>query len=237
MRLRRAGLLLFGALLIGAAAPGDPFAAERIRTDVAFLASDALRGRDTGSPGHAAAADYVARHFAALGLKPGGIGGWHQPVPLRRATEAGTPSAAFIAAGRRIALKSGEDFGIRPSVTERVRDIDAPLVFVGHGISDARLHIDEYRGIDARGKVVIALSGTPAGIPSDIAAHLSTTKDEVAAAMGAVGFVELDPYDSRRGGVHDRHRTALPRISRPLLFLLRLPPHAWRVQRLRAVLA
>src|SRR5687768_15966332 len=35
-----------------------------------FLASDALRGRDTGSPGQEAAARYVATRFEQWGLEP-----------------------------------------------------------------------------------------------------------------------------------------------------------------------
>jgi hypothetical protein len=37
---------------------------------VRFLADDALEGRDTGSPGHRKAAEYVAKQFEALGLRP-----------------------------------------------------------------------------------------------------------------------------------------------------------------------
>lgn len=188
------------AALIAAAAPGDPYAADRIKADVAYLARDALNGRDTGSVGYALAADYVARQFSAIALTPGGTAGWYQTVPLRRATEAKPPTGSLLIDGKAIALRAGDDFGIRPSAVQQSVDIAAPLVFVGHGISDPRLYIDEYRGVDPRGKIVVAITGTPAGIPTDIAAHLSTTKDEVAAAKGAVAFIEIDPYDTRRGG-------------------------------------
>jgi len=42
----------------------------RLRADVAYLASDRLEGRLTGSPGNDSAAAYVARRFRALGLEP-----------------------------------------------------------------------------------------------------------------------------------------------------------------------
>lgn len=45
------------------------------------LASDAMEGRDTGSPTYDRAAALVARHFAAAGLRPAGPGGaWFQPI-------------------------------------------------------------------------------------------------------------------------------------------------------------
>jgi aminopeptidase YwaD len=41
-----------------------------IRRDIFYLASDALRGRLTGTPGNDSAAAYIARRYAALGLHP-----------------------------------------------------------------------------------------------------------------------------------------------------------------------
>ena len=36
-----------------------------VRRDIAYLASDALEGRGTGTPGNDSAAAYIARRFAA----------------------------------------------------------------------------------------------------------------------------------------------------------------------------
>src|SRR5205814_9558661 len=44
--------------------------ARSLHADVAYLASDALEGRGTGTPGNDSAAAYIARRFAALGLRP-----------------------------------------------------------------------------------------------------------------------------------------------------------------------
>ncbi|MEO6361015.1 MAG: peptidase M28, partial [Sphingomicrobium sp.] len=120
-------------MLIGAApeAPLEP-AANRIRADVQFLASDELEGRDTGSTGYRIAAQYVASQFAANGLKPGGTnGGWFQDVPFRRATHVGEPKIAVRLEGRTIPLAFGKDASVRPSLTEQRRLIDAGLVFAG----------------------------------------------------------------------------------------------------------
>ena len=42
--------------------------ARALRADIAYLASDRLEGRGTGTPGNDSAAAYIARRFAALGL-------------------------------------------------------------------------------------------------------------------------------------------------------------------------
>ncbi|MEO5612550.1 MAG: M20/M25/M40 family metallo-hydrolase [Sphingomicrobium sp.] len=178
--------------LVAATAPvADQLAAERIHGHVQFLASDELEGRDTGSRGHAIAAQYVASQFAALGLKPGGPGGsWFLAVPLRRASHA-QPHQVRLIVGGRTRLLDNVDVGLRPSLTEKQRRIDAGLVFVGHGIVAPHYRIDEYAGLDVKGKIVVVLRGTPANLPNEVAAHLDLTKDQVAAAKGAIGIAEL----------------------------------------------
>jgi Peptidase family M28 len=42
----------------------------QLKKHLTFLASDSLKGRDTGSEGQKIAANYVARHYADYGLKP-----------------------------------------------------------------------------------------------------------------------------------------------------------------------
>src|SRR6202040_2821904 len=69
----------------GAAAP-----ALRWWTHVEALANDGMEGRNTGSPAHKRAAEYVAGEFKKSGLEPAGVGGYIQPVKFktRRIVEA-----------------------------------------------------------------------------------------------------------------------------------------------------
>lgn len=46
--------------------------AEDIQSHIAYLASDDLKGRETGTAGEAYAASYIANHFEQFGLKPAG---------------------------------------------------------------------------------------------------------------------------------------------------------------------
>jgi hypothetical protein len=198
-------------LLVGAAPAPDSeqAAAQRVRAHVEFLASDLLEGRDTGSKGLEIGAAYVASQFRALGLEPGGPNGsWFLQVPLRRATIVGTPTATLVAGGRSTALVAGRDFAVRPSLTEKQASIDAGLVFVGHGLSEPNIGVDDYAGLDARGKIVIALAGTPEGLPTEISAHLDDMKNETAASKGAVGFIELSQREQSGNAT---------RLGRPLV--------------------
>jgi hypothetical protein len=189
------------ALLATAAAPApqaDIAAAQRVRADVEFLASDLLEGRDTGSKGYDIGASYVASRFRAIGLTPGGnAGGWYVEVPFRRAVHSGTPVAAIVTGNQAKALRSGTDFAARPSLTQQQRSIDAPLVFAGHGISDPRLGIDDYAGLDVRGKIVVVLDGTPPGLPTEVSAHLNSYKPVIAGEKGAAGLIQVSGTGSR----------------------------------------
>lgn len=198
--------------LVAATAPvPDQLAADRLRAHVQFLASDELEGRDTGSRGHAIAAQYVASQFTALGLKPGGPGGsWFLGVPLRRASHA-KPQRVSLIVGGKSRLLDNVDVGLRPSLTEAQRSIDAGLVFVGHGIVAPRFGIDEYAGLEVKDKIVVVLRGTPAGLPTEVAAHLDLTKDQAAAAKGAIGIAELTYAPGQPG------YNPAPGVSRPVL--------------------
>src|SRR2546428_13596799 len=73
MKFRRIslGILLLLALFIGVFAqqPGQP-SVNRLQQIISYLASDALEGRRTGTPGANDAAHYIAGEFSLLGLRP-----------------------------------------------------------------------------------------------------------------------------------------------------------------------
>ena len=187
-------LLLVAAALTGTAPArqAEPGAAERIRADVAFLADDLLEGRETGTRGHAVAAAYVAAQFRAIGLTPAGEArGWYQHVPFRSASTVGVPKLVLTAGGRRKSLRSGVDAAVRPSLLEQHRNLEAPLVFVGYGLKDQRYGLDDFRSLDMRGKIAVVLEGVPAELPTDVGAHLSSWKEHLIAASGAIGSITI----------------------------------------------
>ncbi len=69
------------------------FSQEDLRRHVERLAAEDMEGRGLGSAGLAAAADYVAKQFAAAGLEPGGAGGWFQEFTVDAGPD-GKPCAA-----------------------------------------------------------------------------------------------------------------------------------------------
>jgi Zn-dependent M28 family amino/carboxypeptidase len=171
-----------------------PFTPQRFRAHVAFLADDLLAGRRTASPGHEIAARYVATQFESYGLQPGGSdGGWYQRIPFQR-TEyvAGGSFATITGAAGEQRFAHGADVLVGINPREPSLDVSAPLVFVGYGVENALLGLDDYRGLDVRGKIVVALRGYPKGLPSEEGAHVSATKAEAAQKHGAIGIIGVD---------------------------------------------
>jgi hypothetical protein len=216
MRLFAAALLLMAIPVTAQTAPA-PYGEEvvqRLKADVEFLASDNLEGRDTGSKGYAIAADYVASQFRAIGLEPAGEkGSWFQQVPFRRASLEKPPRMTVSLGGKQFVLEQGKDAGLRPSVTVKSPRLSAGFVFVGYGLHDRHYGFDDYRGLNVRGKIVVALAGTPAGLPSDVEAHFKASKEQAAAAAGAVGFVEVSLNNGSAGKFDPVRRAGRPQID------------------------
>jgi hypothetical protein len=189
---------LMPSLVSGQPAPnaaGPVFSPERFRSHVEFLADDLLEGREAGTRGHRLAALYVSEQFRALGLAPAGESGtWFQSVKLQeRSLASGTqPTLTVAGPGGRHVWTNGAEALIGSSAVEQATQFEAPLVFVGFGLDDKAHGFDDYRGLDVRGKVIVYLSGTPKGTPSEIGAHLNREKSAAAARRGAIGIISID---------------------------------------------
>jgi Zn-dependent M28 family amino/carboxypeptidase len=200
--LAAAALLLSGAA--SAQAPGgseapadtaDQAAITRLQAHADFLADDLLGGRFTGTPGYDVAALYVATQLRSFGLRPvSADGGYLLPVALL-AAEPDVKSARVVLTirGERRALAWGKDFVMRPPLHAEQSEVQAPVVFVGHGVSAPEVGWDDYAGLDVRGKVVLVMSGGPAPLSADQRAHYGSgdTKAATAAARGAVGMLNF----------------------------------------------
>ncbi len=170
-------------------------AESRIRADVEYLADDAMEGREAGTRGYDAAAEYVAARMAGLQLAPGNQGGWFQAVPLRTASS--TPEASQMAVtnanGETTELTFLEDFKLFPSLEKDAIAFEAPAVFVGYGVYAPEVGYNDYEGLDIEGKVVVRFGGAPDTFDSDARAHYgsSATKAKYIANQGAVAIIGI----------------------------------------------
>ena len=169
---------------------------EAIRADMRFLADDLLEGRATGKRGHEIAAKFMASEFEAMGLDPGGDNGsYFQSVPLRAIEpDQGRTTLSLWRGGKEQVLIFGRDFIslVDPGRTEV--SVEAPVVYVGFGVSAPEQSYDDYAGMDVKGKIVAFVSGAPSQFEPTMRAHYSSgaLKAANAAAHGAVGTIVLD---------------------------------------------
>ena len=185
-------LTLAGQATAQSATPAHPGLADRMHGHIAFLADDALEGREAGTRGFDLAAVYVASQFQSIGLQPAGGDGWHQPVRLIERSLVGSPAVSWTdGEGVAHAWTADEHILIGASEQPGVVALDVPMVFVGYGIEAPEYGVNSYEGIDARGKIVVVMRGAPSALPSEVAAHLSSTGFNVAQAHGAVGVITI----------------------------------------------
>ena len=194
MRLPPAALAILLPLALaissGARAEMAPeISSQEIRADVGFLADDLLEGREAGSRGYDMAARYVAARFEALGLRQALPGSWYQPVTLAFARLDKSAPAALTIGGQR--FDNGRDVAISAFGRELRQDLEAQAVFVGYGLKSGRAKIDDYAGLDLKGKFAVALAGSPAGLSSEVGAHLAAEKALAAQQAGAIGLLTI----------------------------------------------
>ena len=204
-------LVLAAAVLSGACrgAPADTadraaldsIRAESIRAHMQFLADDVLEGRRTGERGYDIAARYVAAQMTDIGLEPAFDGSWYQAVPFQTSEIVGDATLVLEGGGSRRSLVRDQDFVMAPSAFDEQVSVEAPVVYVGYGITAPETGHDDYAGVDVKGRIVAMLSGAPATFPNHLRAFYSQSREKNgnAAARGAVGaLVFSDPAEDKR---------------------------------------
>jgi len=163
--------MLIVSLLAAAAAHAasvPQFDPQRLSQDVKEISSDAYEGRGPHTPGETKTIAYLVAQFKAAGLQPGGdlVKGqraWTQDVPLGRFEIKGPVKLTVNDGKNHVELKQGDDVAIRAAMTgtHLVDFKNAPLVFVGYGVSAPERHWDDFKGMDLKGKLAVVLINDP----------------------------------------------------------------------------
>ena len=157
------GLLLAVTAFCQEKAPAiETIRRDELRSDLFFLASDAMRGRLTGSPEYSIAAEWIAARYARLGLQPvAPDGSFFQRFDLILSQLAdGNKLAVSTGSDSRRIARQGEDF--YPLIFSADAEAHGRVRFVGFGIHAPDLNWDDYRGRDIKGSIVLMFEGEPA---------------------------------------------------------------------------
>ena len=168
--------------------------ADLIKSHMAYLADDALEGREAGTEGYEKAAIYVAKEFEKLGLTPAGENGtYFQRITFKRGVRQADMASleAVHADGREVPMENGVDYAIGGSVGFAQSEIVAPIVFAGFGIVAPEAGRDDYEGLDVEGKIVATFARTPSGFDSEERAYYGAQKGAEASKRGAIGILSL----------------------------------------------
>src|SRR3989440_5046708 len=136
---------------IAAARGVDTISAAQLKSYLSFIASDEMEGRDTPSRGLDTTAKFIAMNLERWGFKPAGDDGtFFQRIALRRDQLDPAKSSAEINGQK---FNFGDDF--LPNAVAAT--LTGPLVYVGRGWIIQSKNIDDYKGIEVKGKIMVLL--------------------------------------------------------------------------------
>jgi Tol biopolymer transport system component len=139
--------------------PTEETAADRVMSDIAWLADPAREGRGIGSLGLEQSGAYLESRFKTLGLAPAGDeGGYRQAFPVVTSIKSDA-STALELDGKPVAKDDYVVLGYSPAKA----DVKGETVFAGYGIVAKDLGIDDYAKLDVKKKVVVVRRFAPEG--------------------------------------------------------------------------
>ena len=155
----------------------------KIKSHIYFLASDALRGRDTGSPELKIAAEYIVSRFREYGVRPIDSTGYLQSVPFKKIT---APISGIVST-KDLSLAVGDQALMMQGGNG---DWEADMVFVDYGEEK-----DLKKG-KVKGKIVVAICGAKDEKNPQKWLALSREKRKRVRELGGLALVEL--YNSNQ---------------------------------------
>jgi Tol biopolymer transport system component len=150
-----------------------------LKLEVGWMAAPARAGRQTGTPGAAATAEWLVDYFKSVGVKPIGAeadSAYYQPFEFR-AGERVIPekNSLTVTSDKTQSFALDKDF--RPLAFTENGDVEAEVVFAGYGLSvpeaNGQPRYNSYDDLDVKDKVVLLLRYVPEGVDAKRRAHLN----------------------------------------------------------------
>ncbi len=156
----------------------------QMKSALVYLASDSLQGRETTEPGQKRAAEFISNEFKLFGLKPIGDNDTyfqHFNVGVHYVSD-----SSFVETNGKIFWNS-KDLQVQPFGAADTT-VTAPVVFAGYGFENESY--SDYKGVEAKGKIVLLLDGNPSfADTSDMMVKTGLYKRTKAAKHGAAAVL------------------------------------------------
>ncbi|MDH5597914.1 MAG: M28 family peptidase [Cyclobacteriaceae bacterium] len=178
-------ILLFFPFILEVSAQGEigkvnqTLNKEKIKSHIAFIASDEMRGRDTGSPELDKAADYIVESFKNYGIQPvpGATRGYYQEVPMRKIAP---PVTANLILGESNLNYKKDLFFIRShNLNNKFK-----FIYLNYG------NEEDYKE-NVKGKIILCKTGNGKADRSQSIEEISSLKRKIALQKGAAGIIEI----------------------------------------------
>jgi len=171
------------------------------------LSDDAMQGRKTGHPSARRSEDWVAQAMGAMALHPKDPAGTYLDPFTFLTTQIQAPVTCALGGQP---LEYGTDFV--DLLYSGGGSVEAEVVFVGYGIARPDLGWDEYAGQDVKGKVVLALRGSPKAHAKELELERQIgTKSALAHERGASAFLIVEGPSAVVGSLQEKNfRKSLP---------------------------
>ena len=129
---------------------------ERILADATWLSAAEREGRGIGTKGLDEAGAWLEARFKALGLEPLGVEG-----SFRAPFEVATKSSRGKGTSLSVAGKAIAEADFTPLGWSSPGQVKGKAVLAGWALQDAELGFDDFKGLDVKGKIVIARRFAP----------------------------------------------------------------------------
>src|SRR5215207_4773325 len=167
-----------------------------------YIASDELQGRATYSEGLGLAAGYISEHLRQWGVKPvGDRGTYLQVVKVLGVKTNSKASVTVTVNGESRTFKDAEGITFPKEMGGKQTISGDQIAFVGYGLQIPTAELDDYRGIDPSGKIVVYLGREgPSNIPQGSFRVLGA-RARSANEKGAIAVIgpSLNPAGAARG--------------------------------------
>ena len=169
----------------------DPLPSPWVNTDsimkhIVELSADTYQGRLAGTVGHERAMAYAERVLETYGLE---VSEQEFPIECNEIENCkfniytpGSKERRYFTLGNEFCCAGMTGRGY----------VDAQMVFVGYGVDNPVF--DEYKGVDAQGKIAVVLTGLPEWLPASVGSAYQTLRDKARTAErhGAIGLLAIN---------------------------------------------
>ncbi len=188
-----------------------------LKEKLTVIASAAMQGRETATPGQKKAANYIEDHFKKLEMQPGTSGGYQMSFPIYQDT---LIDAALTV--RNVERKYNEMWDVNissaASGTYEIREV----IFVSYGQVDSMRN--DYKDLVVKDKWVLMIEGGPGVVSSQRkGAFVTKTKIQKALALGAKGIFIMTSDFPKQDELQTKGRMSLKKpefnTSAPVIYV------------------